>query len=272
MNNGKEYEILTSTILSHVIKNKINPKDTDLPIIKHNQKINNGKRERQCDLCWNIPLGTGIEQTLIVECKDWKNKVPVSVIESFALFINEGNNLRGVYVTKTGYQKGALEVSENYKIQPLIIRESNVGEFFEIKEIHIKLHSIEPNITNVSIDAPNIVNELHANTGDYFIVNDNERIDVLTIVQDLVREDFKKQSNTGTIREIVKIFDNGYLDDGVIRPLPKINSISISYEVIDNIIEFSVPVKNSQKFIYEDVLNGDKYVFTEDHGLVKVDV
>lgn len=271
MNDGKEYEILTSLVLSHVIKGT-NPNKSELPIIKHDQLINNGKRERQCDLYWDVPLGTGINQTVIVECKDWKNKVPVSTIESFALFINEANNLRGVYVTKTGYQSGALEVCKNYKIQPLIIREANVGEFFEIKEIHTRLHRIEPKITDALIDIPGIESELHANIGDYYIVINGEKKDILEFVQKLVVEDFNKQSNTGVMPRIIKKFDNAYLDDGVIKPMPKVNGISISYEITDNIIEFVVPVKVSQKYIYEDLLNGEKYVFTEDHGLVKVDL
>lgn len=53
----------------------------------------------------------------IVECKNWKNSIPQSVIHSFTTVMHEVGANIGYIVSKQGFQKGAIEYLQNTNIK-----------------------------------------------------------------------------------------------------------------------------------------------------------
>ena len=53
----------------------------------------------------------------IIECKNWNNKIPQTIIHSFITIMNETGGNIGYVITKKGFQKGAIEYSNNTNIR-----------------------------------------------------------------------------------------------------------------------------------------------------------
>lgn len=53
----------------------------------------------------------------IVECKNWNNKIPQTVIHSFITIMNETGGNIGFVISKKGFQKGAIEYTNSTNIR-----------------------------------------------------------------------------------------------------------------------------------------------------------
>jgi hypothetical protein len=74
------------------------------------------KRKRQIDVSLRFKHGF-YEYLLIVECKNYKNKVPVKDVEAFQTKKQDVGADRAVMVTTVGYQAGAIETARAYNIE-----------------------------------------------------------------------------------------------------------------------------------------------------------
>jgi hypothetical protein len=74
------------------------------------------KRRRQIDVSVRFKHGF-YEYLLIVECKNYKHKVPVKDVESLRTKMKDVGADRGVMVTTVGYQAGAIETARAYNIE-----------------------------------------------------------------------------------------------------------------------------------------------------------
>jgi len=53
----------------------------------------------------------------IIECKNWNNSIPQTVVHSFTTVMNETGDNIGYIISKKGFQKGTLEYSDNTNIK-----------------------------------------------------------------------------------------------------------------------------------------------------------
>lgn len=74
------------------------------------------KRRRQIDVSVRFTHGFS-EYLLIVECKDYKHKVPVRDVEALRTKMQDVGADRAVMVTTVGYQAGAVETARAYNIE-----------------------------------------------------------------------------------------------------------------------------------------------------------
>lgn len=74
------------------------------------------KRTRQIDVSVRFKHGFS-DYLLIVECKNYKNKVPVKDVEALQTKKQDVGADRAVMVTTVGYQAGALETARAYNIE-----------------------------------------------------------------------------------------------------------------------------------------------------------
>jgi hypothetical protein len=74
------------------------------------------KRKRQIDVSVRFKHGF-YEYLLIVECKNYKYKVPVKDVESLRTKMQDVGADRAVMVTTVGYQAGAIETARAYNIE-----------------------------------------------------------------------------------------------------------------------------------------------------------
>lgn len=85
--------------------------------------------------------------TYIVECKNWNQAIPQTVIHSFTTVMQETGANIGYIISKTGFQKGALQYISNTNIRALTFDQ------FQQHYLHVWLqHYFIPAIGEISRD------------------------------------------------------------------------------------------------------------------------
>lgn len=88
------------------------------------------KRRRQIDVSVRFTHGFS-EYLLIVECKDYKHKVPVRDVEALRTKMQDVGADRAVMVTTVGYQAGAVETARAYNIELRTLAEE-IGDWVNV--------------------------------------------------------------------------------------------------------------------------------------------
>lgn len=88
------------------------------------------KRRRQIDVSVRFTHGFS-EYLLIVECKNYKHKVPVRDVEALRTKMQDVGADRAVMVTTVGYQAGAIETARAYNIELRTLSEE-IGDWVNI--------------------------------------------------------------------------------------------------------------------------------------------
>jgi hypothetical protein len=136
-NTGIEYEKLIQTIFS-----QMQGQDLVKTINIQQDIIIQGKTiKHQVDVYWEFEVG-GITYKTIVQAKDWNSKVKQEQLLSFAQVLADiPGQPRGIFVTKTGYQKGAKEFAQQNNICLYELREPTE------KDWEGRMRNLEFNIT-----------------------------------------------------------------------------------------------------------------------------
>lgn len=124
MNPNIEYEKFTQEVYQTLVEtdvvNSIN--------VKHNIRlVGKSGHAHQIDVYWEYEIA-GIVQCVAIECKNYNKPVPVGKVRDFHSVISDLNNVAGVMVTKSGYQKGAKEYAAHYGINLKELRTPKQGE------------------------------------------------------------------------------------------------------------------------------------------------
>jgi len=90
-------------------------------------------RDRDSDIITDISIETYLPEAdtfsllTIIECKNLEHKVPVDDVEEFDSKINQlgEHNTKGILITKTGFQRGALKVGKSKKFGLCIVQDQN---------------------------------------------------------------------------------------------------------------------------------------------------
>jgi len=143
-NNGKEYEQFVADFQQALL-------DSEKFIAQNNIKIELNKKiedncgnEREFDLYWEYELG-GIVYKTVIECKDYNSNISVEKIDALIGKIKDIPDLKAVFATKKGYQRGAQKKAQQNRIDLLIVREQNDKDWEDaegnpyLKEIHINM-------------------------------------------------------------------------------------------------------------------------------------
>lgn len=104
-NTGKQYETLVEEVFLQLME-----QDSVENITMTKNKILKGKStSHEIDVYWEFKMG-GITYSTIIQAKDWKDKVPQGEILKFKAIIDDlPGQPRAIFITRTGYQKGALK-------------------------------------------------------------------------------------------------------------------------------------------------------------------
>jgi|GEM_PF-6438067 len=117
-NNGKAYEKLVQDIYQAILN-----EETDNIEVKHDITIEVAEGlTHQVDVYWRF-LHAGIEILTVVECKDWKNRIPRKEVDAFIKKVSDLNANIGIFVSTTGFQSGAIKQAERSGIQLIEVRE-----------------------------------------------------------------------------------------------------------------------------------------------------
>lgn len=131
---GKKYELLSQKIYQQILKSE---EFLDVEV-KHNVNIQGKCTKHQIDLYWEIKKGKNIKRFL-VEAKDYSRPISKDKIGTFIAVIDDIPNSVGIFIAKSGFQKGAKEWAEKKKIQLYELRDYKEKDF-EGKMMKLKLN------------------------------------------------------------------------------------------------------------------------------------
>lgn len=165
-NTGLEYEKLTQLVFEQII----NSKEINNIEVRHDVTLQGISTTHQIDVYWEFEY-EGIKYINIVQAKEWKSRVPQKEMLALkGILADLPFKANGIFVTLSGYQKGAIDVAENngisiYELRPL--KENDLEGY--IKNIHIDFDFMTPVYKNVSM----IID------GDYLIKNNINKDEIL---------------------------------------------------------------------------------------------
>ena len=153
MSKGKDYEIFVQKLQQALLNSEKLTKQNNIEIERNKKIIDNSRIEREFDLYWEYELA-GIEYKTVIECKNYKSKIKIGEIDALMGKIKDIPDLKPVFATKTGYQKGAETKARHNKIDLLIVREQRDEDWQTkdgtplVKEVDIQINlDVCPRIT-----------------------------------------------------------------------------------------------------------------------------
>ena len=153
MSKGKDYEIFVQKLQQAILNSEEYAKLKNIEIERNKKIIDNSRIEREFDLYWEYELA-GIEYKTVIECKNYKSKIKIGEIDALMGKIKDIPDLKPVFATKTGYQKGAETKARHNKIDLLIVREQRDENWQTkdgtplVKEVDIQINlDVCPRIT-----------------------------------------------------------------------------------------------------------------------------
>jgi len=123
-NTGISYELLTQSIFNLIV----NEKRVETIDVRHDVELNGITAKHQIDVYWEFREG-GVTYKTIVQTKDWSSPVKQEQLFAFKCVLNDlPGQPRGVFVTRTGYQRGAREFAEKNGIMLYELREPTADD------------------------------------------------------------------------------------------------------------------------------------------------
>ncbi len=131
-----DYELLTKEIYQKILQSE----DVTNVDVKHDTQIKGRSGvDHQVDISWQFKQA-GLQHTVLIECKNYASTITLEKIRNFFAVLHDIGNCRGIMVTKTGYQEGALQFANFYGIDLKLLREPTEEDWKgKIKDIHITL-------------------------------------------------------------------------------------------------------------------------------------
>lgn len=123
-NTGKSYEEVVQEIYQAILDYDNAEKGYKKIEVQHDiELVGKTGNRHQIDVFWAFELG-GIEYKTIVEVKDWKSLVKKEQIHSFKSLLDDIPGFpKGCFVSKSGFQKGAIIAAQHHGIELVEIDE-----------------------------------------------------------------------------------------------------------------------------------------------------
>lgn len=261
-NTGKEYELIVQKVFQSIL----NQKFVQNIKVEHDVTIQGKSTTHQIDVYWEFSDGIS-QYATIVQAKDYNSKVSQDKLLTFKSVIDDlPIHPKGIFVTKTGYQKGAKEVAKANGILLYELRQPTDKDWEGyIRDVVIHLHCMVPRIENFHIDIDgkwvqeqygeqSVTLHITGNPNEMFLYDENR--EMICSLKQKIDELIKEQGKDDTSQKIECIFfDPTFIDYGKEDiPLLKIKRISfdLSYSVLNDTIEING--NDVVKFILKNVL------------------
>jgi Restriction endonuclease len=111
-NTGQPYEILVQAIFQAIHDQE----DVATIVVERNKTLQGKTTPHQIDVYWKFKKG-GITYEAIVQAKDWQSRVKLGQLLEFKGVLDDlPGQPRGIFVTRSGYQRGAKEFAATHGI------------------------------------------------------------------------------------------------------------------------------------------------------------
>lgn len=258
---GKDYELLVKEV--YEILNSIDGlEDID---VQHDIELQGNARSHQVDVYWEFKKA-GIPFRVVVECKDYKNPVEANKIESFHSVLMDLNNPKGIFVSRNGYQKGAIDYASHYGIQLMVIHgpeDENWDGRIKTVQIDIILKMIENVRMQVDVDdvwakENNIGPETPLFEGytdeDVYVYQQSEDGSVVRGNVKRMVEHFPRDKEGKDIHKRID-YDNAFLECGEARY--KIKALVFTYDIVHYHEVNTIDAAQMIKAFIKNVIEGE---------------
>lgn len=101
------YEKITKCIYEEILRGE----GYENVEVRHNISLQGLKGTHQIDVFWKLNYAN-LEHSVIIECKNYSRPIDISIVRSFESVVNDIRNAKGIIVTRSGAQKGAIEYAK----------------------------------------------------------------------------------------------------------------------------------------------------------------
>ncbi len=135
---GDQYESFVANVYNAIIKcGAADGQNKTIQLFQKHKLPDPDGNPREIDIYWEYEIAGEVFKVGI-ECKNYKNPIPVNKIEAFATKIKALGLSRGIFVTKVGYQKSALSTAKRNQISLMVIKDVTEDDLNDrIKEFDI---------------------------------------------------------------------------------------------------------------------------------------
>jgi hypothetical protein len=237
--------------------------------VLHNEKIE-GKSgcKHQIDVYWEIKI-VGELYRVAIECKNYKAKVEVGRVRDFFGVLHDIGNIKGILVTKIGYESGALKFADYYGISLKEVRFPNTEDWSgRLKDVVVNINAFKANVLkrNIIPDGQWLLEKGKVKPGDKYIsfslsVDWEDKISVYDQAGEKLTDFLQMRSNLpyGWTEEQglshTYNFDNGYIDTTEFGRI-KISSVEFTYDVIAASVNGVVEGEEIARAVIKDVKTG----------------
>ena len=140
MSDGKDYEIFVQRLHQALLHSEQFALQKNIQVQRNKRIIDNCSIARYFDLYWEYELA-GITYRTVIECKDYASRISVDRIDALIGKIRDIPDLKPVFATKTGYQRGAKKKAKHNGVDLLIVREQRAEDWQgRIRQVTGQIH------------------------------------------------------------------------------------------------------------------------------------
>lgn len=257
-NTGKPYEKLTQKIFDQII-NQDRAHNIE---VQHDVILQGKTTKHQIDVYWKFDI-KGIQYQTIIQAKDWKAKVKKEDMLVFKGVLDDlPYGTSGIFVSKSGFQSGAIEVARAHGIRLYELRKPTDDDWGNtITSIEIHQHLYVPYFKNLKLTLDKEWLAVHATGinlppsgtafhGDYDIVD--EQGNRIGSISEVVNTLLRKASEEDTYFE--KNFENSFIVHQ--RQLLKLKNLSGEYGFRISTDVIKINIEDIVSMILKDTLEG----------------
>lgn len=247
-------------------------------MLLHNQRIKGQSGLRhQIDVYWEFVDRDGMLSRVAIECKHYSNRVKIGNVRDFFGVLKDIGDIKGVLITKVGFESGAVKFAEHYDIQLKEIRFPEEKDWRgRLKDLPLKIVAPKPIVLRrrIAPDTRWLIQEQKVSPGSRFfscslplkfedeinVYDERGRklIDFLEMKRDLPYQFLEQQG-----LQHAYCFTNGFIDTNEFGRI-KILSVEFTYDVVAAVVEAATEGDEIAKAIIRDVKTGgielvDKY-------------
>lgn len=271
-NTGIEYEKLTQFIFTQIVN-----QDKALNIdVQHDITFQGKTTSHQIDVYWEFELG-GIKYRAIIQAKNWQNKVKQSDMLTFVGVLNDlPSGTKGIYVSLSGYQSGAINVAKAHGISLYELRPPKSEDWKGyIKVLNLTVTCSTPIFNNISI----VLDKEWADTVGALLPNEGTK--VFTEKDDLFYDEdgHPSQSLFELVQELsnrfpdsVQHIDHKFTNDTFLifnGQYIKVYGISGEFGHSKATMESKIDAEDFVGCVLKDVISGKTEMFDKNNRLKK---
>lgn len=262
-NSGKEYECLVQDIYKEILKSE----GINNIKVEHDITLKGKTTSHQIDVYWEHKIGNSKFRT-IIQAKDWNYSVPQKEMLAFAEIIKElPTGTKGIFISKSGYQKGAIDVARANGIDIYELRETNINDFQDkIMKMKVDLNIETPYYKYLKIEMDENKNS-NLNEGKLPINKDliiYEK-DKNKTLEELILELCKQ--NGENIRKCEYKFDEGYII--IDKKKIFINKLIGVFGIAKAKEQINIDGFDNIGLILKDIINKESKIFDKQNKFLK---